>query len=600
MTRFFRSCRSPRPRSRFRLPGALALALSATAAASCVAASAPEHQVRVRWGDLSDSQAGIPDGVEALLLLVYLPGADRPEDSAFTVGGLDDADGNGRLELVRPDLPVGEPIRLVLLGGPADGTWTHVGAVGPIVLDHGERRYVDIRMYAVNDSNALETSGPSARFLHTATALQDGRVLIAGGFERAAMASCPASARAGSTCYELVAADDAWIFEPSSGRFHRIATPMLAARGAHTATLLPDGRVLVAGGAGRAFLVATPGVSGTAVELSILSGTDATTPATYEVFEPDARPELEDVDADGDPGRGAFVGSAADPDEPGALDVGRVLHAAAALGDGRVVIAGGVGSADTYTVWDPQRAGGYGVVGTGTLPGSRGAPGAAVLGIAPVQRVFIAGGGAASSDGGLADVWLPGMTPIGTATSANIMTTTGAPQWNLYRPLVETVGNGVGALVVGWYGPYCASGSSTPTYVVDDTTVRCGYAMNRAYTFDPTTNRATGTASMRQHAFGASTRLDDGSIVVTGGVSDLSLDVNNSVEIYGPGIVGGAAQLVPTTVTLRQRRALHAMAPLPEGGYFVFGGVTFTTDGRALPTPLAAPEVLFVQRPRGR
>jgi hypothetical protein len=124
--------------------------------------------------------------------------------------------------------------------------------------------------------------------------------------------------------------------------------------------------------------------------------------------------------------------------------------------------------------------------------------------------------------------------------------------------------------------------------------------MNRAYTFDPTTNRATGTASMRPHAFGASARMDDGSIVVTGGISDLSLDTNGSVEIYGPTLVGGAAQLVPTTATLRQRRALHAMAALPEGGYLVFGGVTFSTDGRALPSPLAAPEVLFVQRPRGR
>ena len=82
--------------------------LAAPLLASCVAAPATEHQVRVRWGDLSDPTADVPPGVEALLLLVYLPGGT--EDSAFTVEGLMDADNNGRLELVRPDLPIGEPV----------------------------------------------------------------------------------------------------------------------------------------------------------------------------------------------------------------------------------------------------------------------------------------------------------------------------------------------------------------------------------------------------------------------------------------------------------------------------------------------------------
>jgi hypothetical protein len=141
---------------------------------------------------------------------------------------------------------------------------------------------------------------------------------------------------------------------------------------------------------------------------------------------------------------------------------------------------------------------------------------------------------------------------------------------------------------------------NTPTFTPDVDAQRCAYAVNRAFTFEVATNRATGTATMRQHAFGASTRLDDGTIVVSGGVSELTLDVNGSVDYYGSSIVGGAAQLIATTQTLRQRRALHAMAAVPEGGYLVFGGVTFTTDGRASLTPVAAPEVLYIQRPRGR
>jgi hypothetical protein len=567
---------------------------------SCTAPTASDvPQVRVRWGDLDEASASIPAGVANLLMLVYLPGEDLPQDSAFTVETLEDTDGNGRPELVRPDLPVGEAVRIVLLGGPADGNWTHMGSVGPIVLDYGERRYVDIRMYSLSEVNGVERGAPSARFLHTATALADGRVLIAGGFERATGATCPATAAAGSTCYELVAADDAYVFEHSSGRFYEVPSPMLAARGGHTATALPDGRVLIAGGAGRAMLVATPGTASN-LELSLVPGTDTTTPATYEIFEPDANPELEDVDADGDPGRGGFRGSADEPSRAGALDAARLLHAAAVLDDGRVLIAGGVAAPSSYTVWDPQRAGGFGVVGTGALPTSRPTPGAAVLGSGGMQRVLVAGGGEATSDAQLADVWIGMDRGLGSITSANIITPTGSPQWDLYRPIVETVGGGQGALVLGWYGPRCPAGTNMPTFTPDEDAQRCAYGVNRAFTFEVATNRATGTATMRQHAFGASTRLDDGTIVVSGGVSELTLDVNGSVDYYGNAIVGGAAQLIATTQTLRQRRALHAMARVPEGGYLVFGGVTFSTDGRATVTPVAAPEVLYIQRPRGR
>lgn len=574
------------------------IALLSGLASSCAAPAAEEPHLRVRWGELGDPAASIPSSVEALLLLVYLPGSDTPEDSAFTVEGLDDTDGNGRPELVRPDLPIGEPVRLVLLGGPTDGNWTHMGSVGPVVLRHGERRYVDIRMYALGDANVVDGGAPSGRFLHTATALSDGRVLIAGGFERATAASCPAEVSASASCFEVIASDDAYLFDASTGRFHEVQTPMLAARGAHTATRLPDGRVLIAGGASRALLVSEP-TSGTQRALSLVLGSDVATPASYEIFDPEANQEVEDVDSDGDPGRGGFTGSADSPARPGPLDGARLLHAAAALDDGRVVLAGGVGAANTYAVWDARRAGGYGVVGSGSLPADRPAPGAAVLGSGSMQRVFIAGGGSAQSDADLADIWLGTGAGVGSATSANITTSGGAPQWNLYRPIVETVGSGQGALVLGWYGPWCAAGDVSPTFTATDNT-RCAYGANRAFTFEVATNRATGTASTRQHALGASTRLDDGTIAVTGGLSDLSLETNTTIDLYGTAIVAGAVQPSTTTQTLRQRRALHAMAALPDGGFLVFGGATFTVDGSATLTPIAAAEVHFAPRARGR
>ncbi len=87
----------------------------------------------------------------------------------------------------------------------------------------------------------LDGSGPTfptlhdARSSHTQTTLHDGRVLITGGHENA-MGTSPGVAFAGVE-----------LFDPWTGTVS-LGPSMAASRAMHTATLLSDGRVVVAGG----------------------------------------------------------------------------------------------------------------------------------------------------------------------------------------------------------------------------------------------------------------------------------------------------------------------------------------------------------------
>jgi N-acetylneuraminic acid mutarotase len=75
-------------------------------------------------------------------------------------------------------------------------------------------------------------SMPSGRYNHTATLLNNGKVLFAGGYINGGGSASTAVAE---------------VYDPASNTWSATA-PMASARGGHTATLLPSGKVLVTGG----------------------------------------------------------------------------------------------------------------------------------------------------------------------------------------------------------------------------------------------------------------------------------------------------------------------------------------------------------------
>jgi hypothetical protein len=132
------------------------------------------------------------------------------------------------------------------------------------------------------------------RSFHTATLLQDGKVLVAGG-----LSSTSGSGSSGPD----PASQSAEIYDPGTGTFTKLAAPLLAPRSMSTATLLQDGKVLIAGG------LDTAGSGG-----AMLTSAELYDPATQ-----------------------TFT-------KTGDMGHGHAFHAAALLQDGKVIIAGFAGS----------------------------------------------------------------------------------------------------------------------------------------------------------------------------------------------------------------------------------------------------------------
>jgi len=233
------------------------------------------------------------------------------------------------------------------------------------------------------DSGTFSATGSlgTARESASATLLPDGKVLIAGGVNTPGDGTSLASAE---------------LYDPQSGTFSATGS-MAAARYGHTATLLPSGRVLIAGGTsnlvfpapltaaelydptqgifvptgsmttGRMLHTASLLPNGT-VFVAAGEGASSTVLSSTELY---------------DPGSGAWSST-------GGLTYQRRNHVAVLLGNGTVLIAAGDDGASTFNTYAELYDPAHGTCSvTAGLFGGRDSPGATLL---PNGEVLIAGG----------------------------------------------------------------------------------------------------------------------------------------------------------------------------------------------------------------
>jgi hypothetical protein len=369
-------------------------------------------------------------------------------------------------------------------------------------------------------AGVLADAPPGTLTEHTATLLQNGTVLVAGG-----------------------GVDGWWIspamelYDPATGQWTATATRLVANRASHTATLLPNGDVLLAGG--RQFDYAEAGVeiyhpaTGACTGFGFLSGTryghTATLLADGQVLMTGGRGALLTVKTAElvDPRRGTWALT-------GDLSSARYHHVAVRLADGRVLIAGGwdgtqhlTATADLYNPvtarWTP----------TGSMANIRWLGRTTLL---ADGRVLLSGG----------------ENNTGRLDSAE-----------LYDPVTGTWRT-TARLSIGRSG-------HTATVLADGKVlVAGGYGLSSAELYDPATEQWTPTGDLTTvRCDHTAILLPSGQVLVVGG------DELGSAELYDP-IRGTWTATSPAPGSPSFKSGFL----LPSGKVFTFGGpLSFFSNG---------------------
>lgn len=286
----------------------LAVALGAMAVAGCTPAPAlVAHSALLPLEGSCPEQAGdtAPDfrgEVTSLRLRIDGPGLDSPMQSegdatSLTINGV----------------PEGDDLEVTLFGLDSLGGATWRGMTQGVSVRANENTDVEVLLSRVADLSCPRSPLQSPRAFHTATQLADGRVLLVGGAGTYGDASSEAAG-----ALRLQATNRAEIYDPATGEFTGTGS-LSTARMFHTATLLADGRVVVAGGVNDAVI--------------------------YPVSETNPFPVRPKVSATSilevwDPATGIFSPAGADEAGP------RLFHAAVLTREGDLLLTGGIPGPD--------------------------------------------------------------------------------------------------------------------------------------------------------------------------------------------------------------------------------------------------------------
>jgi hypothetical protein len=328
----------------------------------------------------------------------------------------------------------------------------------------------------------------NARLAHTATLLTDGRVFVAGGGQGPDLID------------GFWVVPDAEIFDPAAGT---LSPAGISARDGHTATLLQSGQVLLAGGE-TGWCNCNPYGNPAPV---VGSSADLYAPATGKIS------------------------------PTGDMNVGRESHTATLLRDGRILIVGGYhldarqwdwlseGSAEIY---DP-------VTGIFSMTGSLNEPRAThTATLLADGRVLIAGGWGGNPRLTSAEIYDP---------STGKFTLTGTMNIDRARHAATLLNNGQ-VLLTG-------SGDFPGSLAAE--------------LYDPSTGSFTSTGNISVYReWHTSTLLQNGKVLITGGLHQVA---DSSAEIYDP-----STGLFSPAGKLNSARFLHTATALADGTILIIGG----------------------------
>lgn len=353
---------------------------------------------------------------------------------------------------------------------------------------------------------------------HTATLLAGGAVLLVGGagVSPSGFGVCPAPPPAPPEANPVATAE---IYDPVAGTFTPTALPVYPEKSGHAATLLADGRVLLTGGI-------------TSCPPTCPGGTSSPHAEIY------------------DPGSGQFM---ATPD----MSHGHSFHAAAALGDGRVVVASNWGEASALELFSPSTGAFTPLTSLGTA-----VPPFATATLLDQGQVLIAGGGGGQglSTANLLD------------SQAQFLVPTGAMNRGRLGHTATLLPSGKVLLVGGIEQEYLFQARQTGAII-----------SQTAEIYDPSagTFKVTTGPMLAPRAYHAAALLADGRVLIVGGVSQLPAQYDEfdplhalayyqwgisvyTTEIYDPATDSFSAgpvisaRLSPTATTLANGHVLIA------------------------------------------